>query len=97
MLTFSVEDAVGIHPCTADLKEVLMHIDCQTCPVRGRMCGDCMVTQLFSIAPPTPGVRELDRAERAALDMFVTLGLVDSAELSRVEVEVDDTRLRSVG
>lgn len=72
-----------------------MHIDCQTCPVRERMCGDCMVAHLFTLAPPKPASPRLEPAEQAALDMFVTLGLVDRADLADVVVETD--RLRSVG
>ncbi|GAA3687277.1 hypothetical protein FB459_1689 [Yimella lutea] len=74
-----------------------LHIDCRTCPVRDRMCGDCMVTHLYALAPPAPRQPALDRGERAALDMFVSLGLVDVADLASVEVEVDERGLRSVG
>lgn len=77
-----------------------MHIDCQTCPVRERMCGDCMVAHLFTLEPPRRLPAEaptLDRSERAALDMFVTLGLVDRVDLDDVRIDVDDRPLRSVG
>lgn len=80
-----------------------MHIDCQTCPVRERMCGDCMVTHLFSLEPPSArparpeGEHTPDLAEQAALDMFVTLGLVNHDDLAQARVEVRHAGLRSAG
>ena len=55
-----------------------MIIDCDSCDVRGRACGDCVVTVLLG-APPT-GV-ELDEAERVALDALAGAGLVPPLRL----------------
>jgi hypothetical protein len=50
-----------------------VHIDCDTCEVRGIACGDCVVTVLLG-APPD-GV-ELDADERAAIAVLAGSGLV---------------------
>lgn len=50
-----------------------MHIDCDTCAVRGPACGDCVVSVLLG-APPS-GV-ELDETERQALDALAEAGMV---------------------
>lgn len=55
-----------------------MLIDCDSCEVRGRACGDCVVTVLLG-APPD-GVR-LDAEERAALDVLAASGLVPPLRL----------------
>ncbi len=55
-----------------------MQIDCDTCEVRGLACGDCVVTFLLGSAPE--GV-ELDREERAALDVLAASGLVPPLRL----------------
>ncbi len=46
-----------------------MQIDCETCPVRGDACGDCVVTAL--LGPP-----ELDEREGAALVVLADHGLI---------------------
>jgi hypothetical protein len=50
-----------------------VHIDCDTCEVRGRGCGDCVVTVLLGSAPE--GVVISDD-EQAALAMLADSGLV---------------------
>jgi len=50
-----------------------VHIDCDTCAVRGPACGDCVVSVLLG-SPPS-GV-ELDATERQALDALAEAGLV---------------------
>ena len=55
-----------------------MHIDCDTCEVRGRDCGDCVVTFLLGSAPE--GV-VLDADERAALGVLADSGLVPPLRL----------------
>ena len=55
-----------------------MHIDCDTCEVRGRACGDCVVTVLLG-APPR-GV-DLDADERRALEVLAVSGLVPPLRL----------------
>lgn len=55
-----------------------MLIDCDSCDVRGRACGDCVVTVLLG-APPE-GVY-LDAEERAALDVLAASGLVPPLRL----------------
>lgn len=57
-----------------------MHIDCDSCEVRGLACGDCVVTVLLGSAPD--GV-ELDRAEQAALGVLADTGLVPPLRLRR--------------
>jgi hypothetical protein len=51
----------------------MMNVDCETCPVRGLRCEDCVITALF-----VPGSFELplDGAETSAVTMFVRAGLV---------------------
>lgn len=79
-----------------------MLIDCDTCPVRGVRCGDCMVVHLGPIrhadpsAPPGVPPDRFQPAERAALEIFAAHGLVAPSALDDAEVEVDP-RLRSVG
>lgn len=53
-----------------------MIIDCQTCPVRGLQCDDCMVPALLA---PLDARLPLDQAERAAVTRFVEAGLVSAA------------------
>lgn len=57
-----------------------MHIDCDSCEVRGLACGDCVVTVLLG-APPE-GV-ELDPAEQVALGVLAESGLVPPLRLRR--------------
>lgn len=58
-----------------------MVIDCDGCEVRGRACGDCVVSVLLG-APPT-GV-EIDEDERAALAALAGSGLVPPLRLVSV-------------
>ena len=55
-----------------------MIIDCDTCEVRGRDCGDCVVSVLLG-APPS-GV-EIDDEARAAIDVLAGSGLVPPLRL----------------
>ena len=57
-----------------------MHIDCDTCQVRGPACGDCVVTVL--LGTPPEGV-ELDAAEQAAIGVLADTGLVPPLRLRR--------------
>ncbi len=87
-----------------------MHIECGSCPVRDRHCGDCMVTALLQMPVPrtVPGPADqgaeyeqsptLTDRERAALEVLVGAGLVSHAEASKARPVV--TRLaglRSTG
>jgi hypothetical protein len=50
----------------------MMNVDCETCPVRGSRCEDCVITALF-----VPGFElPLDAAETNAVATFVRAGLV---------------------
>ena len=51
----------------------MMNVDCETCPVQGLRCEDCVITALF-----VPGSSELplDAGETNAVAMFVRAGLV---------------------
>ena len=52
-------------------------IDCTSCPVRELHCADCMVTALLE----RPGTDlALDTAERAAVTLFVSAGLVSASQ-----------------
>jgi len=50
-----------------------LHIDCETCEVRGRGCGDCVVTVLLGCAPEGVVISE---DEQSALAMLADSGLV---------------------
>ena len=54
-----------------------MIIDCDRCAVRGRGCGDCVVTVLLG---PPEGVH-LDDIERRALAVLADSGLVPPLRL----------------
>ena len=59
-----------------------MVMDCDTCPVRGLRCDDCVVTALGHLPVVVLTDRELslDMAERRAVDRFVAAGLVTADE-----------------
>lgn len=74
-------------------------IDCQTCPVRGRHCGDCMVPVLATVWLTDPPVRPraatpqggagggslpLDFEETEAVEAFARAGLISRTEASGV-------------
>ncbi|MFK5633873.1 MULTISPECIES: hypothetical protein [unclassified Ornithinimicrobium] len=67
-------------------------IDCQTCPVRGRHCGDCFVPVLGQIwldAPRVPAPSAEVGAAAGALEAPATLGLpLDTDELAAVSAFV---------
>ena len=64
-----VDQPVRVRPEGTDV----MHIDCDTCAVRGAACGGCVVTALLGCTPD--GV-EWDETERAALGVLADSGLV---------------------
>lgn len=55
-----------------------MVVDCDTCPVRGVRCDDCVVTALghLPVVVLSEGELPLDPAERRAVGRFVAAGLV---------------------
>lgn len=66
-------------------------IDCETCPVRGRHCGDCFVPTLARVwldepahrsAPATtqPAELALDFEEAEAVEAFVRAGLISRSD-----------------
>lgn len=55
-----------------------MHIDCDSCEVRGLACGDCVVSVLLGAAPE--GV-ELNGAQQTALGILADSGLVPPLRL----------------
>lgn len=74
-------------------------IDCETCPVRGRHCGDCMVPVLATVwlddppvRPTAPAPQEvshgaglpLDFEETEAVEAFVRAGLISRTEATSV-------------
>jgi hypothetical protein len=62
-----------------------MHVDCDSCAVRGPACGGCLISVMLG-APPD-GV-ELDPDERRALGVLAAAGMVP--ELGLVPVEPDE-------
>lgn len=86
-----MDSAVHLHCRTAFLpcaiwtsetcrdEERTVHVDCETCSVRGKACSGCVVTMLLG-APPQ-GV-EWDDTERAALEVLADSGLVRPFRLS---------------
>ncbi len=73
----SSRDAAGAgdQDSTPDVgaRDAGIHIDCDSCAVRGLACGDCVVT--FLLGGPPQGV-EVDAEERRALDVLAAGGLV---------------------
>lgn len=67
-----------------------MQIDCETCPVRGEACGDCVVTAL--LGPP-----ELDEREGAALVLLADRGLVSPLRDPRPATDVEPSDLHYTG
>ena len=57
-----------------------MHIDCDTCTVRGAACSGCVVTVLLGM--PQYGV-EWDETEQEALGVLAASGLVPPLRLVR--------------
>lgn len=65
-------------------------IDCQTCPVRGRHCGDCFVPVLgrLWLGAPEPPPTALTDDELAAVAAFVRAGLVHPDEAASARAEL---------
>ncbi|GMA33968.1 MULTISPECIES: hypothetical protein [Demequina] len=58
-----------------------MNIDCDTCEVKGKACGDCFVSFLtIPVRAAQPVV--MDEAQRRAVDVMVAGGLVPPLRLS---------------
>lgn len=62
-----------------------MIIDCDTCEVRGKACGDCVVSFL-TIPVRRPQPVEMDDDQAAAVDALVEGGLVPPLRLVRADV-----------
>ncbi len=56
-----------------------MHIDCDSCSVRGAACSGCVVTVLLGM--PDHGVVDWDDAEQQALGVLAASGLVPPLRL----------------
>jgi hypothetical protein len=56
-------------------------IECDSCELRDRDCGDCVVTALLGAPAGGAGV-EIDERERRALALLAELGLVAPLRLS---------------
>ena len=74
-----------------------MIVTCDTCPVRGLRCDDCVVTALATISVGPPGERPLDAKERRAVGLFVSAGLLDSGYAATLTASVDSGRVGRVG
>jgi len=55
-----------------------MHVDCDTCAVKGRACSSCVVTVVFG---STPDGIEWDETEREALGVLADSGLIPPLRL----------------
>jgi hypothetical protein len=55
-----------------------MHVDCDTCAVKGRACSSCVVTVLLG---STPEGIEWDETEREALGVLADSGLIPPLRL----------------
>lgn len=78
-------------------------IDCETCPVRGRHCGDCFVPVLARTwlaepqrvtrpqaepdQPPQGASLALDFEETEALEAFVHAGLISRTEAHQARAQ----------
>lgn len=83
----------------------MMFVDCESCPVRGHHCADCMVTALTRI--PMPALRAvddavapedsvpLDPAERRAASVLLAAGLVDRQEADGARARLEPAGGRS--
>lgn len=69
-----------------------MHIDCDTCAVRGPACGGCVVTVLLG---STPDGVEWDETERAALGVLADSGLVPPLRMVPTFIPADRLRRRT--
>jgi hypothetical protein len=61
----------------------VLHVDCDTCVVRGAACSDCVVSVLLG-APASPAgtrVVDFDPDEQAALKTLADSGLVPPLRL----------------
>lgn len=85
-----------------------MRTDCNTCPVRGIECDDCIVPVLLQFAPPAPlddrpSMADplldnvLDHRESAVLAMLADVGLVTDVDVAHAVVSTGVGGLRSVG
>lgn len=70
-----------------------MIMDCITCPVRGRACGECIVPVLLDAQPGLP----LDDEERRAVDAFVSAGLVSTRDAVFARARPEPWRVQRVG
>lgn len=60
-----------------------LEVDCGTCSVRGKACGDCVITVL--LGPPARGSVELEGDEQQALRALAGSGLLPPLRLVRPE------------
>jgi hypothetical protein len=79
-VTSSVAGARPAPGLLAEGRRPVVHIDCDTCEVRGLACGDCVITVLLGAAPA--GV-DLDAAEQVAIGVLADTGLVPPLRLRR--------------
>jgi hypothetical protein len=58
--------------------DLMLTVECRTCPVRELHCADCMVPVLLDLTAPSLRLdHALDPEERAAVTRLVGVGLVD--------------------
>ena len=55
-----------------------MIVDCDRCEVRGKACGDCVITVLLGEAP---GAVRFDATEQRAIDALAGAGLIPRLRL----------------
>jgi hypothetical protein len=67
-----------------------MFVDCDTCTVRGKACGGCVISVMLGAAPA--GV-DLDPDEQRALQVLAAAGMVPELRLVTDDpAEPDDRR-----
>lgn len=82
MTRFPDTESFAEPPMTPHSGSPSVHVDCDTCAVRGPACGDCVVAVLLG---PPPERLHLDRDELSALDALAGAGLVPPIRLVRAE------------
>lgn len=65
-----------------------LDVDCSTCSVRGKACGDCVISVL--LGPPARGSMELEDEEQQALRALAGSGLLPPLRLVRAEPSLLD-------
>lgn len=63
-----------------------MHIECDTCSVKGPACEDCVVSVLLQAPMAGESSVDLDGNERAAIAVLADSGLIPPLRMRRADV-----------